>query len=337
MPMLFRDFFPRLQARALTQYGVTLSERQFTNWREKRLIHGPGRPQGRGRGLSPDRHWPIQSYRRALRICRCKSRGLHHFSGWWVLLWLSGEEVSDKTLRASLKRELKSRRRQTGYLSSSGFLASKGPTDFQKIPTSQYRDPLSEVFESLTESPQLGLSAETHRDVLRLAFEEDPEKEVRRTFMTVVKALMGHEIPPEDIGVSLAAVLRPGHLSEVDYDYIGECQDQDLELARQILQAEARLERRLSPVAHAAGATGPASILFALAFGLSGRRIGNPLRIDEALKTVYQITDDRRSGRNPMRRLETIDESHRLMDEDPDFFADPATVQRVWDEIREAL
>ncbi|HEU0045467.1 hypothetical protein [Sphingomonas sp.] len=117
--MLFSEFFPRLRDRALQRYGEVLTERQFTGWREDGLLPGPAAPIGRGRGRSPDRHWSLASYRRALRICRYKSWGAGRKSQWWLALWLSGEVVLPSIIVASLKRECSINRRGSRRLADS--------------------------------------------------------------------------------------------------------------------------------------------------------------------------------------------------------------------------
>ena len=69
-------------------------------------------PEGRGRGLAPERHWPATSYRRALRICRYKDWGAKRQSQWWLGFWLSGEAVDPNKIRIALKREFSILRRQ---------------------------------------------------------------------------------------------------------------------------------------------------------------------------------------------------------------------------------
>ena len=110
--MLFQEFFPRLQKRASSRYGQIISERQFKDWREDGLLPGPMAPKGRGRGLSPERHWPATSYRRALRICRYKDWGAKRQSQWWLGFWLSGEAVDTDKIRKGLKREYSVLRRE---------------------------------------------------------------------------------------------------------------------------------------------------------------------------------------------------------------------------------
>jgi|GEM_PF-3460549 len=189
--MLFKDFFPRLQAHALAHYGVNLSERQFTNWREKGLIPGPAHPQGRGRGLSPERRWPVQAYRRTLRICWYKKRGIDHAPAWQILFWLAGEEVPFDVLRQSLQRELKRSRRQSRYLTDSGYVRSGGSTTFEKAPSGAKDNPFSMILDELIASPHLGISPELYRDVVKLEFNEETETEVGRIFQDAIKPLMG--------------------------------------------------------------------------------------------------------------------------------------------------
>lgn len=314
--MLFRDFFPRLQARALARYGVSLSERQFTNWREKGLVPGPAHPRGLGRGRSPERHWPVQAYRRALRICWYKTRGIDHVPAWQILFWLAGEEVPIDVLRQSLQRELKRIRRQSRYLTDSGYIRSSGSTTFEKAPSGAKENPFSAFLGELTASPHLGISPALYRDVVKLEFDEEAESEVGRIFQGVVKPLMGHDVTPEAIGVSLADVWRPGYLSEVASDYVAECSEADLIVARRILREQVRLMRRLAPFAHLLGDSRHASVLFVIAITLGTRSLGSRQLIDELLRQIYQIANDRSCGRDPVRRLEFLVESLQAMEGD---------------------
>ncbi|MDP1912161.1 MAG: hypothetical protein Q8K49_02430 [Brevundimonas sp.] len=314
--MLFRDFFPRLQARALARYGVSLSERQFTNWREKGLIPGPAHPRGRGRGLSPERHWPMQAYRRALRICWYKQRGIDRIPAWWILFWLAGDDVSLDVLRRSLQRELKRVRRQSRYLADSGYIRSDGSTTFEKAPSGAKNSPFSLLLDELIETQHLGISPELYRDFLKLGFDEESSSETGRIFQALVKPLMGHGITPEEVGVSLSAVWRPGHLSDTAHDYVGRCSQGDLVLARQILWEQLRLTSRLAPFAHLLGASRPASILFVVAFAMANRRTGNQRLISDLLQLLYQIADDTRHNLDPTRRLNFILKRLQMMEGD---------------------
>lgn len=312
--MLFVEFFPRLQARALARYGVSLSERQFTNWREKGLIPGPAHPRGRGRGLSPERHWPLQAYRRALRICWYKKRGIDRIPAWRILFWLAGEDVPFDVLRQSLQRELKRIRRQSRYLADSGYIRTEGSTTFEKAPSGAENNSFSSILDELIESPHLGVSPELYRDFLKLGFDEESPSKIGRIFLATVKPLMGHDITPEEVGVSLSAVWRPGHLSETAHDYVGSCSQGDLVLARQILWEQLRLTSRLAPFAHLFGASKPASILFVLALALAKRRTGKEQLIGELLEQLYRIADDRRQNIDPAQRLNVVLERLQMME-----------------------
>jgi hypothetical protein len=124
--MLFSDFFPRLRDHAWHRYGQTITERQFKDWREDGLLPGPAPPKGRGRGRSPERYWPVTSYRRALRICRYKSWGANRQSQWWLGFWLSGELVEPNIIRDALKREFSvERRMKHSFIESGRWLNSK--------------------------------------------------------------------------------------------------------------------------------------------------------------------------------------------------------------------
>jgi len=315
-PMLFAEFFPRLQARALARYGVSLSERQFTNWREKGLIPGPAHPRGRGRGLSPERHWPLQAYRNALRICWYKKRGIDRIPAWRILFWLAGDDVPFDVLRISLQRELKRVRRQSRYLADSGYIRSGGSTTFEKAPSAGGNDPFSLILDELIKSPHLGISPELYRDFLKLEFDEKSPSQIGRIFQASIKPLMGHDTTPDEVGVSLSAVWRPGHLSETAYDYVGRCSQGDLVLARRILWERLQLASRLAPFAHLLGATRPASILFVVALALAKRRTGNERLIGELLQLLYEIAHDRRRELDPVRRLNVILERLKMMEGD---------------------
>ena len=333
--MLFRDFFPRLQARALARYGVSLSERQFTNWREKGLIPGPAHPQGRGRGLSPERHWPLQAYRGALRTCRYKKYGIHHVAPWRILLWLAGEEVPLDVLRTSLQKEMKRIRRQTRHLADSGYLRSSASTTFPKAPSGAERNPLSLALDQLIKSPHLGMAPELYRDVVKLDFEFADASEIGRIFQDAVQPLMGHDITPDELGISLTDVWRPGHLDADARDYLAVCSESDLNLARQILRERRRLMHRLEPIAHTLGSSRQASILFVVMIALAKRSLGSRQLIDDVLRLIYQIACDRRDGFNPNRRLDFYLERHQMMDGDDAGFADNAAFRAVLESARE--
>ena len=333
--MLFRDFFPRLQARALARYEVSLSERQFTNWREKGLIPGPAHPRGRGRGLSPERHWPLQAYRRALRICRYKTRGIHHVAPWRILLWLAGEDVPLDVLRAFLQREMTRIRRQTRHLADSGYLRSSGSTTFPKAPSGAEVNPISLALDQLIKSPELGIAPELYRDVVKLDFEFADASKVERLFQDAIQPLMGHGITPDEIGVSLIDVWRPGYLDADARDYLAVCSKDDLNLARQILHERRRLMNRLAQVAPTLGASAQASTLFVVIMRLARRNLGERQQIDDVLRLIYQIACDRRDGFNPNRRLDFYLERHQMMDGDDAGFADNAAFRAVLESARE--
>ena len=332
--MLFTDFFPRLQARALARYGVSLSEHQFTNWREQKLIPGPAHPRGRGRGLSPERHWPLQAYRRALRICWYKKRGIHHVAPWRILLWLAGEEVPLDDLRVSLQKEMKRISGQSRHLANSGYLRSGGSTTFPKAPSGDERNFLSLALDQLIKSSHLGIAPELYRDVVKLDFEFADASKVGQLFRDAVQPLMGHDITPDEIGVPLIEVWRPGYLSEDANDYVANCSEGDLILARRILWERIRLMRRLAPIAHLLGATRQASIFFVVAITLGKRSTGTQRLIDDVLRQLYEIADDRQYGRNPIRRLDFYLESLRMMEGNDAGFADHAAFRAILESAR---
>lgn len=148
---------------------------------------------------------------------------------------------------------------------------------------------ITSLLGQIFESPHSGISPEIERDVLKLQFNEEDPAEISRIFMTTVSALMGHNETPEELGVSLSDVWRPGHLSETAHDYIADCPANDLILAREILWEGLRLARKLAPIAHMFGASRPASVLFVVAFTLAKQSLANRRSIDDVLSQIYQI------------------------------------------------
>ena len=171
--MLLRDFFPRLQTRAWERYGVRLTKRQFTNWREKGLLPGPAAPIGRGRGRCPDRHWPATSYRRALRICRYKSGEAHRLSEWLLGFWLCGDPIDISVIRTSLERELSIERgRHRAFTASNRWRKSmfKSAKDVDRGGMSGGGD-IGHLL------PLLGITPDQFRRLMSLSLVEDDKDE----------------------------------------------------------------------------------------------------------------------------------------------------------------
>lgn len=99
-------------------------------------------------------------------------------------------------------------------------------------------------------------------------------------------------------------------------DYVAECSEADLILARRILRERMRLMRRLAPFAHLLGGSRHASVFFVIAITLGTRSLGSRQMIDDLLRQIYQIANDRLCGRDPVRRLDFLAESLEMMEGD---------------------
>lgn len=336
--MLLSEFFPRLQVRALERYDVDLSERQFRDWRERGLIPGPAAPRGLGRGRSPERHWPLSAYRRALRICRYKSHGAERISMWWITLWLSGEEVPHEVLRDAFKRELTSARRRSRYLADSGFLRSTGPTSLDRMPMSPVASPLDPIFDLILESPQLGLTPELQRDFLRLSHGDGEPEDDRRVFESLMRPMLGHSITPADLGVQLEEVWRQGHLGEgyrTPGDYVEDVPDWAFDLTREIIETDLMAHRLIGPNGDLMYASLAGAMLFIITSAFTLKAFVNPQRIDQALRHLFAIQDDLRGGQDPKRRLQVAQENLREATEIAPFMKDRDAVAAYYQDLRE--
>lgn len=75
------------------------------DWIDEKLMIGPTRGQRRN-------DWSVDQYRRALKICRLKSRGLTKMSALRLELWLSGAEMPFELLKKSFALEFTSDRKE---------------------------------------------------------------------------------------------------------------------------------------------------------------------------------------------------------------------------------
>lgn len=315
--MLFRDFFPRLRDRALERYGQTLTERQFKDWREDGLLPGPAAPKGRGRGRSPERHWPIASYRRALRICRYKYWGANRQSQWWLGLWLSGEEVRSDKIRDSLKREFSiERRRNHSFVGSNrwrettfetvadaerGGIAGDGKIDgllaLTKMTPDQYRRLSILQLNEFSNADAEKLIHEMGPLIFDLGLELDDEAAAKA--FAEIKA----DIPSDEI----KRRWRSGHM---DGDgsragkYLDRIPDADFTNCLKILRLRERSAIWIYGLMWTFGTPSPESVLRHLLPILSSRAQHLDLRISQLIRIAFEIDADCRECRNSSWRLD---------------------------------
>ena len=239
--MLFSDFFPRLRDQAWHRYGQTITERQFKDWREDGLLPGPAPPKGRGRGRSPERHWPVTSYRRALRICRYKSWGANRQSQWWLGFWLSGELVEPSKIRNALKREFSIERR----------------TKYSFIESNRWRNAKFKTVEDAErgglpgDSSVAGLLAITKmtpdqfRRVSILELDEFSDVEAEKLIHEIAPVIFGFDakttaaIQADIVPDEIKQLWRPGHMAEgtdKPGKYLDGLPDSDFAIGLQILK-----------------------------------------------------------------------------------------------------
>jgi len=310
--VLRADFLPRLQATAEARYGIDLTDRTFRRWTEVGLVPGPAPPKGRGRGRSPERHWPIAAYRRALRICRYQSRGMRRETQWWIWLWLSGEEIASERVKACLRREHRRARRQSRTMAESGFLRSAGPTSFSAMPGERPADPLYEFVETLIQHPAAGLTADLQRGVHRATHNELEPEEAERIFQNAVAPLLGHDVTARELGVELDAAWTAGHLGEglsAPDAFIEGATAADLALTREVVLRSILFTRIFLPNADLMGQNIVSGLLFIFSMTLGGRWIAGPAVVDHLLRTLFGIRKDRECGVNPARRLVLADDN----------------------------
>lgn len=289
--MLFRDFFPRLQRRAAERYKQPVTERQFKDWREDGLLPGPLPPQGRGRGRSPDRHWPIASYRRALRICRYKQRGAKRQSQWWIMLFLSGEDVEPDRLRFALVREARIERRAVRHL-----------TEQRRYGAGGSKTPLTEAQAAFLR--RFGLGAIDPNAVFDTCVDHDHQNSHLDLFSQMSREMFGSDIPPATDD-EISSQYRPGHLAiygDPTLSYIKDFADRDFLLARKLIKMS-RFQLGLQLV------IANKSDLFndrqKEVIRLSFARTWLPdvrQRTTEILEAVFAISLDRADGIDPIRR-----------------------------------
>ncbi len=311
--VLFKDFFPRLRARALERYGEALSVRQFTNWREKRLLAGPADPIGQGRGLAPLRHWPISSYRRALRLCRYKSWGMHRQSQWWIALWLSGEEIPAETLRQSFKREHSLERRNLRNIIDSGRW-QKGPfisADDKAFDVFGNKELINILFSAS------GISPDVARKLFIADFEGGDYKDHKKLAMSQFNKDEQIFIAEQLKGDASTSYIRPGYLNEGKRkpgDYLDALSAEEFDIARRIFRKwlwfifiEIRVLIMKKDV------TPNDSFLPFMFFSNFCRASRAPFQISFLMRILFGIFSAKRDGIDPKTQLKEISETVNVM------------------------
>lgn len=317
--MLFRDFFPRLRDHARKRYGQIITERQFKDWREDGLLPGPAAPKGQGRGKSPERHWPIASYRRALRICRYKSWGANRQSQWWLGFWLSGESIEQGRIRSALKRECSIERRRNhsfvtgdrwrdarfetvadaerggiaGDASVAGLLSLMGmtPDQYRRLSILQ----LDEFSGLDTEN----LIHEMAPSLFDLGPEFDDEAKAKA--FAEIKA----DISPEEI----KRLWRSGHMDREGIragKYIDDMPDSDFAICLKILRLREKCAKWNYALSWLLGNRSPEKIAVHLLSIQSGQASSLQFRIFQLIRIAFEIDADREDGRNSTWRLDGI-------------------------------
>lgn len=314
--MQFREFFPRLQRRALERYGVQISERQFKDWREDGLLPGPLAPKGRGRGRSPERHWPPVSYRRALRICRYKGWGAGRQSQWWLAFWLSGEAVNLDKIRAALNREFSIERRAArSWLESSGRQPSKPAElgDTRPIFGNRDIDPVGLAKLIKTEP--------CFRNAINASIEENSSNEIENLMREIMQRVFGKELLNEvekyypiapDAPISH---WRPGHLNEGSSPgrFIDDISQEDLLLSAAIIQRKRSYFHVGLTLARKSNHK-EILLLAGLVLGAAMHHFRNIVwLIEQIICTCYAVHADRLDGVNPISRVKVIEGDIKLL------------------------
>ena len=202
-------------------------------------------PKGRGRGLSPERHWPATSYRRALRICRYKDWGAKRQSQWWLGFWLPGEAVDPNKIRIALKREFSIlRRQQRPFIESNRWRNTR--------------------FETVADAERGGLSGRNSVVGLLKLFNITPDQFRRLSILDIddfsdeEAERLSHEIGPAFFGIDdkiaaeikadispgeIKGIWRTGHLAEESGkpgDYIDQITDSELAECLLIFKAKTK-------------------------------------------------------------------------------------------------
>lgn len=315
--MLFREFFPRLRDHAWDRYGQVVSERQFKDWREDGLLPGPAPPKGRGRGRSPERHWPAASYRRALRICRYKYWGATRKSQWWLGFWLSGEAVEPGIIREALKREFSAERRRNqsfvdsnrwrktafqtvadaerGGIVGDGKIA--GLLALTKMTPDQYRRLSILQLSAFSDGEAENLIHELAPTLFDLGPEFDDEAAAKA--FAEIKA----DIPSDEI----KRLWRSGHM---DGDgaragrYLDILPDSDFASCLKILRLRERCAIWIYFLMWTLGPPSPERLLQHLLPIMSSRALHLDLRISQLLRIAFEINADKREGKNSLWRLD---------------------------------
>lgn len=328
--MLFRDFFPRLRDHALERYGQIITERQFKDWREDGLLPGPAAPKGRGRGRSPERHWPVASYRRALRICRYKYWGANRQSQWWLGLWLSGEEVRSDKIRASLKREFSiERRRNHSFVGSNRWRE----TTFETVADAERGGIAGDGrIEGLLALTKMTPDQYRRLSILQLNEFSDAEAESLIHEMAPLLFDLGSEFNDEDKAKAFAEIRadipsdeikrrwRSGHMDgdgdgDGDGDsaragkYLDRIPDADFSDCLKILKLRERSAIWIYFLMWTLGPPSPESVFRHLLPIMSNRAQHLDLRISQLIRIAFEIDADCRECRNSSWRLDGLTNS----------------------------
>ncbi|QBM74548.1 hypothetical protein E2E30_01400 [Sphingomonas sp. AAP5] len=320
--MLFREFFPRLHDHAYERYGEVVTDRQFRDWREDGLLPGPAAPKGRGRGRSPDRHWPIASYRRALRICRYKSWGAYRQSQWWLGFWLSGEDIAPETIRAALKREFRAeRRRNRSFVESNRWRESKFHTVADAERGGIVSD--SEIAGWLALS---GMTPDQYRRLSILQLDEFADDKAERLFHEMAPlsfpldlkmdeeaaAAMRAEIEADITSEEIRRAWRNGHMADGANQpgkYLDRLPESDFAICLEILKIRERSGILNYGMLWIAGVPLPEQIVLPLFQLRASRAPALEVRISQLIRIAFEIDTDCRDGRNSSWRLEGAIES----------------------------
>ncbi len=93
------------------RYGIRVTPRRLRDWVEEKLVPGPKKPRGRQRGQTPDRDWPLLSYRRVLQICRLKKNGAKRLNEIRITLWMNGADLPFEQVQEALYSEFQRARK----------------------------------------------------------------------------------------------------------------------------------------------------------------------------------------------------------------------------------
>ncbi|WP_156404898.1 hypothetical protein [Sphingomonas sp. Root241] len=317
--MLFRDFFPRLRDHAFERYGQVVTERQFKDWREDGLLPGPAASKGRGRGKSPERHWPIASYRRALRICRYKSWGGNRQSQWWLGFWLSGEAVAPSKIRSELKRECSiERRRNHSFITSDRWRETRfrtvadaerggivgegnvaGLLALTKMTPDQYR-----------RLSILQLDETSGADAEKLIHEMAPSHfDLGPELDDTAAAKAFAEIRADIASDEIKRLWRSGHMDREGIrsgKYLDDMPDSDFATCLQILRLRERIAKWNYALSWLMGNRSPEKILLNLLPIQFSQASSLEFRISQLIRIAFEIDADRREGHNSTWRLDGI-------------------------------